>query len=85
MNGRIQYMEVAMNKDNIVCVARKSLSEQYDYYPCDTYGLQVKLLGNKENTNSVCTEKRVRITNTLKDDFKGVVHLKLMVGIQRLV
>ena len=79
MNGRIQYMEVAMNKDNIVCVARKSLSEKYDYYPCDTYGLQVELLGNKENTNSVCTEKRVRITNTLKDDFKGVVHLKLMV------
>ena len=67
-----------MNKDNIVCVARQSHSEKCNYYPCDTFGLRLNLFENMDTANTLCDELRVSITNTTKEDFEGVLHLKLM-------
>ena len=69
-----------MNKDNIVCVARRSYSEKNDYYPCDTLGLQMEFSEDQDNANPICTDMRVSITNTSEKDFKGIVHLKLMIN-----
>ncbi|MCR5684335.1 MAG: hypothetical protein K6G81_02800 [Lachnospiraceae bacterium] len=69
-----------MNKDNIACVARRAHSGECDYYPCDTFGLRMELFGNKGNVNPVSSEVKVRISNTSDGDFRGVIHLKLMIN-----
>ncbi|MBR5419724.1 MAG: hypothetical protein IK115_01100 [Lachnospiraceae bacterium] len=68
-----------MNKDDIVCIARRSHSEKCDYYPCDTFGLQIGSIEDMDDADPICTELRVRISNSSSEDFKGVVQLKLMI------
>ena len=45
-----------MNRQDIVCVARRSLSEKCDYYPCEKYGLEIELSDEKGDASGFCTE-----------------------------
>ena len=68
-----------MEKENILCVARQSHSVNCDYYPCETLGLRMEVSEAPGDSNPIGTDMRVRITNTSKTDFKGILHLKLMI------
>ena len=67
-----------MNIQDIICVARSLGSGHSDYYPCEKYGLKIELSGEKDDANSFYTDVKVDITNTFKEDFNGVVHMKFM-------
>ncbi|WP_026526425.1 hypothetical protein [Butyrivibrio sp. VCD2006] len=67
-----------MNIQDINCVARSSEGEHSDYYSCDKYGLKIVLSDEKDDANGFYTDVKVGITNTSKEDFNGVIHLKFM-------
>ena len=52
--------------------------EKCDYSPCEAFGLKVDISEDKNAADSICTDVKVRISNTSEADFKGIVHLKLM-------
>ena len=62
--------------NDILCVVRPAQSEKCDYFSCDEFGLEIG--SSEDKVNPICTDVKVRITNTSKADFKGIVHLKLM-------
>ncbi len=63
---------------DILCLARRSQSEDCNYSPADVFGLRFELVPGEGNGNQICTYMNVRIHNASDEDFKGVVHIKLM-------
>lgn len=58
-------------------MARRSLSEKCDYYPCEKYGLKIELSDEKRDASGFCTELKVAVSNTSEQDFSGIIHLKI--------
>lgn len=69
-----------MNMTDILCLARRSQSDECEYFPADTIGLEFDLGLEESNRDSICTCMKARIHNASDEDFKGVVHLKLMLN-----
>ena len=64
-----------MYLSNLFSVARRSQTEECSYYPADEYGLMIECSINA--SDDTCSSVNVRITNTLDEDFKGVVRQTL--------
>ena len=63
---------------DLVFTARAAGSRECDYHPVKEFGLSTETTRNETGSDSICTAFTVRITNTFKEDFRGVVHIKLM-------
>ena len=63
---------------DFVFTARASGSRECDYHPAEELGLRIGMTRDETESNYICTAYKVRITNTFKEDFKGVVHIRIM-------
>ena len=66
-----------MYLSDMISVARRFRTEECSYYPADEFGLMTNFSINA--SDDICSSVNVRITNTLNEDFNGVVHIKLMI------
>ena len=66
-----------MYLSDMISVARRFRTEECSYYPADEFGLMTNFSINA--SDDICSSVNVRITNTLDEDFNGVVHIKLMI------
>lgn len=63
---------------DLVFTARAAGSRDCDYHPTEEFGLKTEMIRDEIKSDPICNAFKFRITNTLKDDFGGVVHIKLM-------
>ena len=68
--------ELHMLFTDLTCVARRSQSEELDYYSSDKFGLHFEC--HRDFEDDGCVLVKAQIANTSKEDFKGIVHVKLM-------
>ena len=65
--------------DTMICVVRPLQSRESSYLPAEAYDLNVVFSLDEDNIDTISKEVTVRITNTSENDFKGVVHIKLLI------
>ena len=62
---------------DLICVARRAQSEECEYYSGDKFGLDFDCRKDMEDDGYILVT--AKITNTSAEDFKGIIHIKLMI------